>query len=143
MNITYTNSLMPEEFNTLRASVGWTTIESVLTVKGLENTACIVCARDGEKAVGMARVITDYGYVVYIADMIVLPEYQGNGIGREIMSRVMAYIKQNIAQGQSKYIALMAAKDKEGFYEKFGFIKRPTDDSGCGMTQWMQKEGAQ
>jgi len=29
----------------------------------------------------------------------------------------------------------MAAKDKEKFYEKFEFIKRPDDVYGCGMTQ--------
>ena len=139
MNVTYTNTIAPEEFNKLRAAVGWSVIEDSLTIKGLENTAFTVCARDDEKAVGMARVITDYGYVVYIADVIVFPDYQGKGIGGEIMSRVMAYIDENIAQGQAKYIALMAAKGKEEFYEKYGFVKRPTDNLGCGMTIWLEK----
>ena len=141
MNITYINTITPEEFNVLRASVGWDVIEHSLTVKGLENTAFAICAKDGEKTVGMARVITDYGYVVYIADVIVLPEYQGKGISGEIMTRVMTYINENIAQGHGKYIALMTAKGKEEFYEKFGFIKRPTDKLGCGMTIWIEMKG--
>jgi predicted N-acetyltransferase YhbS len=141
MNIIYSNTITPDEFNALRAAVGWSVIERSLATKGLENTAFIICARNGEKAIGMARVITDYGYVVYIADVIVLPEYQGKGIGGEIMSRVMMYINDNIAQGQGKSIILMSAKGKEEFYEKFGFVKRPTDNVGCGMTQWIKKEG--
>ena len=139
MEILYTNSLTPEESNLLRVSVGWNKIENSLAAKGLENTAFIVCARHAGKAVGMARVITDYGYVVYIADMIVLPDYQGHGIGGEIMSRIMDYINENTAQGHCKYIGLHASKGKEEFYEKYGFIKRPADNLGCGMTQWIDR----
>jgi len=143
MNITYTNTLTPEEFNGLRAAVGFGVIESQLTAKGLEHSAFIVCIRDAGKAIGMARIITDYGYTVYIADVIVHPDYQGKGIGRKMMTRVMAYIDENIAPGQGKFIVLVAAKGKEEFYEKFDFIQRPTDSKGCGMSQWISKEAVQ
>jgi len=139
MNIEYTNSLTVEEFNYLRVAVGWDAIENELTSKGLENSAFTVCARDDEKAIGMARVITDYGYVVFITDVIVVPEYQGKGIGGEIMKRIMNYINENISPGQKKLIQLMSRDGKEEFYEKFGFIKRPTGAMGCGMTFWIDK----
>jgi len=139
MNITYSHTIAPEEYNALRLSVGWEAIETGLAAKGLQNTAFIVCARDGEKAVGTARVITDYGYVVYIADVIVRPEYQGQGLGKEIMARIMDYIRQNTAPGQRKFVNLMAKKGTEPFYEKLGLLKRPTEDQGCGMTMWIKK----
>jgi len=100
----------------------------------------MISANDEGVPVGMARVIIDYGYIVYIADVIVRPDYQGMGIGRALMSKVKAYIDENIAPGQGKFISLMAAPGKESFYEKYGFIKRPNDTLGCGMTQWMQNE---
>jgi predicted N-acetyltransferase YhbS len=137
--IKYTNKVSGKEYNTLRRSVGWSEIEAYLTKKGLKNSAFIICARDGKRAVGMARVITDYGYVVYIADVMVLPEYQGRGIGGEIMRRVMEYINKNISPGQGKYITLVASKGKEGFYEKFGLVRRPTEELGCGMSIWVQR----
>jgi len=139
MNITYTNTLTPDEYNTLRTAVGWVPIERSLAAKGLENTAFLVCARDGAQAVGMARIITDYGYIVYVADVIVIPEYQGKGLGREIMSRIMGYINESTAPGQTKFISLMSAKGKEAFYEKFGFVKRPTNEFGYGMTIRLEK----
>jgi ribosomal protein S18 acetylase RimI-like enzyme len=139
MSIIYTESLTVEAYNGLRKSVNWSAIEEPLAKKGLEHTAFVISANDEGVPVGMARVITDYGYIVYIADVIVRPDYQGMGIGRALMSNVMAYIDENISPGQGKFINLMAAPDKEGFYEKFGFIKRPNDTLGCGMTQWVQK----
>jgi GNAT superfamily N-acetyltransferase len=140
MTIEYTNSITLEEANKLRVSVGWGEIELEQATIGIKNTAFLICARHEGNAVGMARVITDYGYVVYVADMIVLPEYQGKGIGGEIMSRVMSYINENTLQGQSKYIGLHASKGKEAFYEKFGLTQRPTDNLGCGMTMWFEKK---
>jgi GNAT superfamily N-acetyltransferase len=145
LEISYTNTLTPEEFNTLRTAASWNAIEPAQAARGLQNTAFIVCARDNKKAIGMARVITDHGYVAYIADMIVLPQYQGNGIGKEIMSRVMAYINETTGSSQDKYIGLHSAKGKEPFYEKFGFTNRPTDNLGSGMTMWtneQKKQGA-
>ena len=139
MNITYTDTLTPEEFNALRTGVGWGELENSLAAQGLENSAFIVCARDGEKAVGMARVITDYGYIVYVADVIVQPEYQGKGLGREIMTRIMAYINEKIAPGHYKFVNLMSKRGKETFYKKFGFIQRPTDELGCGMSIHLTK----
>jgi predicted GNAT family N-acyltransferase len=124
----------------LRKSANWPAIEETLAQKGLEHSAFLIVANDNSSPIGMARVITDYGYTVYIADVIVLPDYQGKGLGREIMSQVMAYIDENIAPGHGKFITLMAAKGKEDFYLRFGFIKRPNDNYGCGMSQWIQKE---
>lgn len=144
MNITYTSTLTVEQYNFLRAAVGWREVQADLAKKGLENSAIIIVANHinengEEKVIGMARVITDYGYNVIISDVIVLPEYQSNGIGREILTRIMQYINENIAPGQTKLVYLMAAKSKEDFYKKFGFEQRPNDTLGCGMSQWIEK----
>jgi GNAT superfamily N-acetyltransferase len=88
----------------------------------------------------MARVISDGAYIAYIADVLVLPEYQGRGIGRELMNRVMLYIKGNAVAGEKVYVNLMAAKGKEGFYKRFGFIERPSEQHGAGMNLWLACE---
>ena len=36
-------------------------------------------------------------------------------------------------------ITLVAAKEKEEFYRKFGFEKRPTEILGCAMSMWIQQ----
>lgn len=140
MNITYKNAMTAEQFNNLRVSVAWSPVEPALAQKGLEHTAFLTVACDNEKPVGMARVITDYGYQVLIADVIVHPDYQGKGIGTDMMKQVMAYINDSVAPGQGKAVTLNAAKGKESFYKRFGFFERPTDKFGAGMTQWISKE---
>jgi hypothetical protein len=44
-----------------------------------------------------------------------------------------------MTDGEQTLVMLMAAKNKEGFYEKFGFIKRPDETYGAGMSQWLLK----
>ena len=81
--------------------------------------------------IGMSRLVGDHSFIYFIADVIVLPEYQNQGIGTALMKKIMSYLQENVQD--YSYITLMSAKGKEAFYEKFGFFKRPTDKFGYGM----------
>ena len=72
----------------------------------------------------------------YIQDVIVLPEYQRQGIGRQMMARVMDYIRTHASH--NSIIGLMAAHGKETFYESYGFTRRPNERFGAGMTMFWQ-----
>ncbi len=137
MNIILNHTISVNDYNTLRKAVNWLTLEEAQARRGIKNTYYLVAAVDGDKTVGMARVISDGGYVVYIADVIVIPEYQGKGIGRFIMEDVMKYIYEVISNGAPVMVNLMSAFNRESFYEQFGFVKRPTSDAGAGMFQWV------
>jgi len=139
MEVTYVNSITAGDFNKLRASVGWPEITAEKAKTGIDNSAFIVAAECEGKTVGLARVVSDGGYVALIADVIVLPEYQGKGIGKTMMNMVMQYIYNSIGSGERVLVSLMAAKGKESFYKKFGFIERPNENYGAGMTLWILK----
>ena len=53
-------------------------------------------------------------------DVIVLPEYQGRGIGKELMKHVTEYI-DSLSRDGGVFVNLMSAQGREGFYERFGF----------------------
>ena len=116
----------------LRAIVGLYGHDRPLEIakKGLENSLYVVCVYNGEELIGMARVIGDGYTCFYIQDVLVNPEYQGRGIGKEIMKRILNYLKD---VDKTAIIGLMSSKGKESFYEKFGFIRRPNEDYGPGM----------
>ena len=76
--------------------------------------------------------------MVYIADVIVVPEYQGQGLGRVVIEMLMTRIKADLKPGYRVMISLLAAKGKEAFYNKFGFVDRPNENFGCGMHQWLE-----
>ena len=139
--ITYTDTITVEDYNTLRVSVGWQPIMPEQAAAGLLGTAFLVVALEGGRTVGMARLICDGGYIAFLADVVVLPDYQGQGIGRAMMERVMAYIRERMKEGWRVLAALVAATGKEPFYEKFGFVTLHGDTAGTGMSQWLKREG--
>ncbi|MBP5654954.1 MAG: GNAT family N-acetyltransferase [Clostridiales bacterium] len=132
------NTITPEEYMEFRKIVGWALFPLEQAQQGLANSAYICCIRKGDEAIALGRVIWDHGYVVYIADVIVLPEYQGQGLGRVIMELIMKQIGEWLKPGYKAMVSLSSAKGKEPFYRKFGFQSRPDENFGCGMCQWME-----
>lgn len=70
------DSLTYEEFCEITISVGWRVPAKRLLEKSLSNSVTVKYVVDG-KTVGMARLVTDFGYIALVADVIVKPEYQG------------------------------------------------------------------
>ena len=136
MDYEITDYITPEEYMEMRKLVGWTDFPMEQAEQGLKHSAHLCVFRKDGKVIALARVLTDHGYVVYIADVIVRPEYQGQGLGRALMNNSMDYIKSQLKPGYKKMVSLMAAQGKEEFYKKFGFFTRPDETHGCGMCQW-------
>jgi len=140
--ITYEEHLpSPTDYMHLREAVGWRNVAVEAVVRGLAGTLYGVCALDHEKVVGMARIIGDGFLAFYIQDVVVDPEYQGQGIGSGLMERVMAYIAAHASE--NTVIGLMSAVGKEGFYRRYGFVQRPNDRHGCGMTMHWKRDPSQ
>ena len=142
VNYSITDSITPEEYMKLREAVGWGLFPLEEAEAGLSNSY-IWCLRDNEasrRPIGIGRVIWDHGYVMYIADIIVIPEYQGNGLGRVIMEKVMDFTHEQLKPGYKFMVSLCSAKGKDEFYKQFGFVSRPNDDFGPGMHQWFVNE---
>lgn len=133
-----TNHVTVEEYQDFRRAVGWSLFGNEQAENGLKHSYYIVCIRSEGKAVAMARVIWDHGYILFISDVMVLPEYQGQGLGRCLIEQIFQHIKTSIPSGYQIRVTLLSAKGKESFYEKFGFISRPNEMFGPGMHLWME-----
>lgn len=130
MPIDYT-TVVPhiDDYVALFASTGWTFRRPVtpdVLALSLERSWYCVFAYDGPKLVGAGRVVTDGWLHAIIYDVMVLPAYQGQGIGREIMQRLL----QRCLDAQIGTIQLFCAAGKQPFYEKLGFVVRPSDKPG-------------
>lgn len=137
--ITFTHEIDIEDYNNLRASVDFITILPKRARIALQNSLYILIAMDGDTPVGMARVVGDGGYVYFICDVIVRPSHQSQGLGRKIIENVLSWLKGQVDEGETIMVNLMSAMNKEPFYEKLGFHKRPFDNHGSGMSQWIGK----
>ena len=85
-----------------------------------------VCAREGQKLVGFGRTISDGILHALIVEMIVLPDYQGKGIGSRILEELVGQCE---AEG-IRDVQLFCAAGKAGFYEKYGFERRSANAPG-------------
>jgi ribosomal protein S18 acetylase RimI-like enzyme len=93
------------------------------------NSWLTVCASENNKLVGFGRVVTDVAIHAMIFDLIVLPDYQGRGIGTMILQTL---VKRCQDQGL-KDVQLFCAKGQRAFYEKNGFEVRPEDAPGMQL----------
>jgi hypothetical protein len=57
-----------------------------------------------------------------------------------VMEEIMKMIRSWLKPGYKVMVSLCSAIGKEAFYEKFGFFKRPNENTGCGMSQWISSE---
>ncbi len=81
----------------------------------IENADLTICAFDDTKLIGVARAVTDFSFCCYLSDLAVDEEYQGRGIGRELVARVRARI------GPKCNLVLLSAPDAMEYYPKLGF----------------------
>jgi predicted N-acetyltransferase YhbS len=83
----------------------------------LRHANLVITAWDGDLLVGIARSLTDYSYVAYLADLAVRESHQKLGIGVEMIRRTRE------AMGPRSMIVLLAAPAAIDYYPKIGFTR--------------------
>ncbi len=77
--------------------------------------ARIVGLYRGEIQLGYARAVSDGASLAYLADLFVLPEARGRGLGAEI-------VHEMVERGPLRSLRwLLHTEDAQGLYEQFGF----------------------
>lgn len=132
------NTLDIDTYLELRASVNWKKLRKEQARKALAHSLFTVVAYEGDKPVGMGRIVGDGVVIDYIQDLVVRPEAQAHGVGRRIIERLIEYVKETKLDDTEIMLCLMCAKGREAFYKKFDFIARPTDSLGPGMIQYIR-----
>ena len=130
MPIEYRSDLPPiNQYFELFQTTGWKfrrpVTREVLALALVKSWYCLF-AWDGDKLVGTGRICTDGLLHAIIYDVVVAPDCQRKGIGKQIMERLV----QKCLDAQIGTIQLFCAKGKQAFYEQLGFVVRPADGPG-------------
>jgi GNAT superfamily N-acetyltransferase len=83
--------------------------------KAIDHSLC-VGAYINDTQVGFARAITDYATFAYIADVFVLEEHRGRGVGKQLIAALREHPE---LQGLRTW--LLFTRDAHGLYRRFGF----------------------
>jgi len=111
-----TKSLPRAEVLRLYRSVQWSAARKPdRLMRALKRSHSVVTAWVKSSLVGLGNAISDGSLVVYYPHLLVLPEFQGRGIGRQLMKRLM-----NRYRGFHQHILVAEAKGVS-FYRKCGF----------------------
>lgn len=127
------NNKNVDEFNMLYEAVGWGAYDKNISQRALDNTYYSISVYEDDNIVGYGRLIGDTICFMYIQDVMVKPEFQNKKIGTLIMNKLLEKINELKSENPDIKIYLGASKNKEKFYEKFGFVKRIDDNLGYGM----------
>ena len=123
----------------LYQAVGWTnyTNQPQMLEQALPHSLVVYLAFDGEKIVGLIRLVGDGFSSVFVQDLIVLPSYQRQGIGSDLMKEALgdykdAYQVQLVTEETEKNVR---------FYRSMGFETLSTYD--CTGMIWADREKLQ
>ncbi|OLS23465.1 MAG: hypothetical protein HeimC2_26690 [Candidatus Heimdallarchaeota archaeon LC_2] len=99
--------------------------------KAVENSICFSLLSPSGEFVGFARMITDSATFGYLADVFVLDEHKGKGLGKWLIEIIMSYPEFRMLRNWFLY-----TKDAHSLYEKFGWQKiKPLEHSEKAMVK--------
>ena len=136
IKITKERSVSIDDVLHLYQAVGWTnyTNQPQMLAQALSHSLATYLARDGEKIVGLVRLVGDGFSSVFVQDLIVLPSYQRQGIGSNLMKEALADYKD------AYQIQLVTEQTEKtlGFYRSLGFETLSTYD--CTGMIWVDRK---
>ena len=97
----------------LYQAVGWTnyTHQPQMLKKALSHSLAIYLALDGDAVVGLVRLVGDGFSSIFVQDLIVLPSYQRQGIGSDLMKEALGDFKDSIVLWDLKPYLLMIVQE--------------------------------
>jgi GNAT superfamily N-acetyltransferase len=81
----------------------------------IEHSLCFGVYQAGQQA-GFARVVTDFATFAWLADVFIVEERRGQGLGKRLVAAVLAHPR---LQGLRRF--LLGTADAHGLYTRFGF----------------------
>ena len=83
----------------------------------LRHANLVVTAWDEDLLVGIARTLSDFAYVGYLADLAVRASHQRQGIGTALIQKTREQM------GSRSMLVLLSAPKAVAYYPKIGFIR--------------------
>jgi GNAT superfamily N-acetyltransferase len=115
------NIVAPAEVAAIYVELGWGTEREYSAARmkqSLENCDIVVSARNaGGELIGIGRALSDFATTTKILDMLIVPEYRHQGIGKRMMQKIESLVKGTDIYGETEH-------KNFSFLEGCGYKKR-------------------
>jgi ribosomal protein S18 acetylase RimI-like enzyme len=136
MQITYRSDLTDVNWSNLKSTLAADHFDNGRSPEQLErsfrNSRSVCIARDGDRIIGTARVLSDGVCNAYLVDVWTQTPFRGQGIARRMVEILLQPLR-----GQHVY--LQSDDDTLEFYRKLGFKQRPTGMEKV-IGQWLAND---
>lgn len=112
----YNETVPAKALSDLRESVHWGRMEAEYS-NPLLTSYYHIAVYDEDRLIGYVDCVSNGVTDAYIQDLMVHPDYQGKGLGTDLMNRMIAYLKER----HIYIISVVFDEELKPFYEKFGF----------------------
>lgn len=85
------------------------------TARAIENSL-VFGVYEGNRQIGLARVVSDYSIFAYLCDVFIHEEFRGNGLGKWLIQTVMEHPDLREVRRW-----ILVTNDAHGLYKQFGF----------------------
>ena len=102
----------------LRQCIGWNRMESAYKNPAMVSYAHIA-VYENDQLIGYIDSVSNGVTDAYIQDLMVHPNYQGQGIGTELMNQMIDFLKSN----RIFMISVIYERSLQSFYSRFGFCE--------------------
>ena len=105
----------------LYQAVGWSmyTRDPKKLERAIAQSLSVLGAYDGDQLVGLIRAVGDGETILFIQDLLVLPSYQRQGIGRQLVNALM----DQFPQVRQRVLLTDDQPQTRAFYENIGFVQ--------------------
>ena len=117
--LTVNPSFKVKELGDLYESVGWTVYTADLESlhRATANSTYVVAARSDGQLIGLARALSDDVSIFYLQDLLVRPDWQRRGVGRQLLERCLA----RFDHVRQKVLLTDDGDAQHQFYESMGY----------------------
>ncbi|EEN79455.1 acetyltransferase, GNAT family [Lacticaseibacillus rhamnosus LMS2-1] len=105
----------------LYQAVGWNmyTRDPKKLERAIAQSLSVLGAYDGDQLVGLIRAVGDGETILFIQDLLVLPSYQRQGIGRQLVDALV----DQFPQVRQRVLLTDDQPQTRAFYENIGFVQ--------------------
>ena len=137
MNYKITYNIDPKDFESIRSSVGWNKIPYEQIDLAIKNSMVNVSIFDKDLCIGVGRIVGDHILKGMLTDVMVRPEYQGKGVGKLVVNKLISKLYSSVNEGECFQLEASPTASNREFYIKCGLKYKPENQDGVYM--WIRK----